>query len=489
VTGSTTRIARHTLAYATGSVVGGVTRAALLPVIARRLSTDEFGVLALLLAATNLLHVVFELGLVTALIRYHHDTEEPAEPVRLRSTLFLALPAFDVMLAAPFLLGRDLVSRALFGTPDHGLLVVIAVGAAFFGAQLQLFLGHLRAHDRSRSFALILGAKGIVSFVATLILVFGFEMGVTGFLLGNLAGPALMAAIFVPRHLARSGLDLTGAGSRLRRVLRFGLPLVPSALGLWALSYLDTYLLRLLADLSSVGVYQFGSELCLPIALLVTSFWLAWPSFAFARARSDGGPEELARVFRHAIVVVVGGALLIAVFRREILAVVGTEAYDTSERIVPLLALATCLYAVSQLFGTGLQVAGDTRRLPLLVLLAAVVNTALNVLMIPLWREVGAAVATVVTNAVLSGLVLRESNRQFRIPFELGKLARLVGVAAGLVVAADALGALPFAPRLVLRGALVLVFPVLLVSGRVLSGEELRRLPGVVRELGRRSDA
>jgi O-antigen/teichoic acid export membrane protein len=465
-----------------------VTRAALLPVIARRLSTDEYGVLALLLAATNLLHLLFELGLVTALIRFHHDAESDDERRRLRSTLLVAMPALDVLLAAPFLLGREVVSQALFGTSDYATLVAVAVGTAFFGAQLQLFLGHLRALDRSRMFALLLGAKGLVSLAVTLYLVFGAKLGIAGFLLGSLAGPAVMTVLLVPFHLARFGVDLTGARERLRRVLGFGLPLVPSALGLWALTYVDTYLLRVLAGLSSVGVYQFASELCLPIALVVTSFWLAWPSFAFARARREGGPEEIARVFRHGMVVVVLGAVAISLLRREILGVVGTEAYDTSARVVPLLALATCLYAVSQLFGTGLQVAGDTRRLPLFVLAAALVNAGLNVLLIPWWREVGAAVTTVATNAILSALVLRESNRQFRVPFELGKLGLLLGVGVVVVGAGDALGELPFALGLVLRGALVLLFPVFLVPVGVLSGSELGRLPGIVRELMGRTE-
>jgi O-antigen/teichoic acid export membrane protein len=483
-------IARHTLAYATGSVVGGITRAALLPVIARRLSADEYGVLALLLAATNLLHLLFELGLVTALIRFHHEAAtDEEERRRLRSTLFVALPALDLLFAAPLLLGRGLLSRALFGTSEHATLVAIAIGTAFFGAQLQLFLGHLRALDRSRPFALLLGAKGVVTLVVTLALVFGAKLSVAGFLLGSFAGAAVMAILLVPPYVLRDRVDLSGARARIRTLLRFGLPLVPSAIGLWALTYIDAYLLRVLADLSVVGVYQFASELCLPIALVVTSFWLAWPSFAFARARREGGPEELARVFRQAMVVIVWGAVAVSVLRREVIAVVGTDAWQASARIVPLLALATCLYAVSQLFGTGLQVAGDTRRLPLFVLAAAAVNAGLNCLWIPVWREMGAAAATAVTNGVLCALVLRESNRQFRIPFELGRLATLFGVGVALVGAGDALGALPLVPGIALRGVLALAFPLLLVPVGVLAAPELGRLPAVLRDLAGRKRA
>jgi O-antigen/teichoic acid export membrane protein len=314
-------------------------------------------------------------------------------------------------------------------------------------------------------------------------------MGVRGFLLGNLAGPACVAAFFVPRFLARTGVQLAGARALLRRMLAFGVPLVPAALGLWVLTNLDTWLLRILAGLESVGVYGFASELCLPIALLLTSVQLAWPSFAFGRARREGGAEEVARVYRHLFVVLVGGALAIALLRRELLAVLGTATYAPSARVIPPLALATCLYALSQAFGTGLQVAGDTRRLPLLVLAAALLNAALNAVAIPRWQEMGAAWATVATNAALSALVLRESNRQFRIPFEVGRIARILGAAAAIVAAAEATAGLGAIPAAVLRVAAVALFAPLLVPAGALSREELRALPRVALEILRRRKA
>jgi O-antigen/teichoic acid export membrane protein len=268
----------------------------------------------------------------------------------------------------------------------------------------------------------------------------------------------------------------------------FGLPLVPSALGLWALSYLDGWLLRVLADLDAVGIYSFASELCLPLGLLLTSIHLAWPSFSFARVKREGGAAEVARSFRHLFVVLTGGGLAIAVLRHEALVVLSADTFQASAAVIPLLALATVIYGAARAFETGLQVAGDTRRLPLLVTLAAAVNAGLNVLLIPTFRETGAAVATVVTNLVLGAVVLRESNRQYRVPFEIGRLVRILAGAALVLLAADALPALPFAAGLGLRLVLLALFPVVLVPLGALSRSELRGLPAIGREIiGRRA--
>lgn len=485
MSGPTSAIARHTLAYATGSVVGGITRAVLLPVVARRLTSEEYGVYSLVLAATNLLHLFFELGLVTALIKFHAADAAPASRRRLRSLLFLGMPVLDLLIAIPVLLARDLVSRALFGTPDHGEYIAIAVAIAFFAAQFQLYLGHLRADDRSRDFAILMAVRGALSLSCTFLLVIAFDFGLPGFLLGNLAGPAGVALVMTPRLLSKQGIDLGGWNERLRSLLHFGAPLVPSALGLWALSYLDAYLLRIFAGLDAVGTFNFAAELCLPIALLMTSITLAWPSFAFTRARESGGGIEIARVFRHLFVALVGGSLAIALLRREILAVIGSPTFRESLDLVPLLALSTCLYGASQVFMTGLQVSGATRRLPGLVAAAILVNGILNVALIPRFREAGAASATVVTNFILCAVVLRASSRAFPIPFEAGRLFAVL-LAAGLVLAAgEVVGERGVAMGIALRLPLMVLFPLALVVTGAVSRAELRSLPRILAEIVR----
>lgn len=482
-------VARHALLYGTGSVVGGITRAVLLPVIGRRLAAEEFGVLALLLAATNFLHLVLELGLVAALVRFHHDTDDADERRRLRPLVLVGAPLLDLALAAPFLFARDAASRVLFGTPEHGALFALAVGAAFFGAQFQILLGHFRADDRSRDFARLMALRGAVSLGATLFLVFALDQGIRGFLLGNLLGPLVVTAVVAPRVLARTGLDLSGAVPRLRSLLAFGLPLVPSSLGLWALTYLDAWLLRLFADLEAVGVYGYASELCLPIAVVVTSVQLAWPSYAFAQARKPDGGAELAVVFRDLFLVITAGAVGISLMRREILQVLGAHAYARAIPVIPLLALGTILYAAARAFETGLQVAGRTRNLPGIVAVTTVANAGLNVLLVPRWREVGAAAAIVVTNLLLAGLVLRASGRHFPIPFRPGRLARVVLVGCALVLAGDALPPLPVAAAAAARAGLLLAFVPLLVPAGVIEPRELRALPGVLRDVVRRREA
>lgn len=485
MTQATTSMARHTLAYAMGSVVGGITRAVLLPIVARRLSSEEYGIYSLVLSATNLLHLLFEMGLVTALIKFHAESPDESSRRRLRSLLFLGMPAIDLLIALPVVLFRDSLSHFIFGSPDQGKYVAIAVAIAFFAAQFQLYLGHIRADNRSRDYAILMGVRGVLSLSTTFLFVFALDWGLPGFLLGNLAGPFLVSAAMAPRMLFAQGIDFTGWRAKLRGILVFGAPLVPSSLGFWALSNLDVYLLRVMSGLGTVGTYNFASELCLPIALLMGAITLAWPSFAFAKAREEGGPAEIARVFRHLFVALVGGSLAVALFRRELLMLLGSATFNDSLPLIPWLALSTCLYGASLAFATGLQVTGATRKLPLLIIAAIVVNGLLNLLLIPRFSGQGSAFATCLTNALLAWAVLVVSNAEFPIPFERRRLA-LVIAGAGLVLLAGEL-AVPLGAlaAFALRVPLLFGFPVVLMLVGAISRSEMTALPRVLVEMVR----
>jgi O-antigen/teichoic acid export membrane protein len=148
--------------------------------------------------------------------------------------------------------------------------------------------------------------------------------------------------------------------------------------------------------------------------------------------------------------------------------------------VIPLLALASVFYGASQVFSTGLQVAGKTRVMPKVILAAALGNAALNLALIPQLHEVGAALATAITNLLLCAGMLVGSRRVFPIPFETGRLLRIVVTAGFLLFCGDALGALPLAAGIAARvGLLALFGPMLVLSGGISRGE-LRSVPGVL---------
>ena len=63
---------------------------------------------------------------------------------------------------------------------------------------------------------------------------------------------------------------------------RFGMPLVPSALALWAINLIDRIFIARYKGQAEVGVYSVAVRIASAIAFLMLAFRLAWPAFAYS---------------------------------------------------------------------------------------------------------------------------------------------------------------------------------------------------------------
>ena len=68
----------------------------------------------------------------------------------------------------------------------------------------------------------------------------------------------------------------------LREMNRFGLPLVPSALALWAINFVDRLFVGHYKGIAEVGVYSLAVRASSVIVFLMIAFRLAWPAFAYS---------------------------------------------------------------------------------------------------------------------------------------------------------------------------------------------------------------
>ena len=91
---------------------------------------------------------------------------------------------------------------------------------------------------------------------ATLILVVGLDAGPLGVIVGSFTGALIVYAALVGYRREQLGLQLDR--DLLRRMNRFGIPLVPSALLLWVTNFSDRFFLLKLADAEEVGLYSVG---------------------------------------------------------------------------------------------------------------------------------------------------------------------------------------------------------------------------------------
>jgi O-antigen/teichoic acid export membrane protein len=430
-------LARRTGAYGVATIAGGITRVALIPIVARYLSTEEYGRASVVLILITLLTIVFDLGQSSSLIKFVNeagDEEEKKKVVSsvLAASLLVSLPIVIVLCLLP-----DRLSVLLLGSSSYGNLVLIGVAGGFGNALLQIGLSYERAIARSFRYVLYTVLKGAISLVLTILLIVVLKKGALGLLAGLALPPLAIGLLIYIQRAVRFHLEVNRR--IFRRILDFGLPLVPMNLAMWVLAYSDIYLIRRLLPpataLSEVGLYQYAHEICLVLVLPVTSLNLAWPQFLFSNHSRDGAPELFARVHRYFSFFLIALAFVLSVFSYYILGIVGSSEYMGASSVIPLLSGSLVFYGLSILYASGLYVAGRTRVLAAVVICCSVLNVFLNLLLIPALGKEGAALATLLTNLLMAVTVLALSQRHYRIPFSLSPAAASVSTGAAVVAA------------------------------------------------------
>lgn len=484
-------LARHTGAYGVATIAGGITRVVLVPIIARYLSTEEYGRASVMLILITLLAIVFDLGLGSSLIKFINEAEHEDEKRKiissvLATSLLVALPVVAVLALFP-----ERLSNLLLGTGSHGTLVLAGLAGGLGNGILQIGLSYERAIARSFRYVVYTVLKGALSLALTILLIVAFNKGAVGLVAGLGIPPLAIGAAIYSQRAARFSLRIYRRVAR--RVLDFGLPLVPMNLAMWVLAYSDIYLIRRLLPpevaLSEVGLYQYAHEICLVLVLPVTSLNLAWPQFLFSNHPKEGAPGLFAAVHRYFSFFLIAMAFILSAFSYHILGVVGSRDFMGAYTVIPFLSGSLVFYGLSILYASGLYVVGRTRVLAGVVACCAAINVVLNLLLIPALGKEGAALATLVTNLVMAAAMLALAGKEYHIPFRIAPAFGSVAIGAALLAGVRWLAGLtPGGANAVYPVAGTLLFLGLLMALYRMSPGHIARGISLLRSLMRQGD-
>jgi len=304
---------------------------------------------------------------------------------------------------------------------------------------------------------------------ATLLLVAVFEKGPIGVIVGNLTGTLLVYFGLLAYRREQLGLELDRP--LLREMNRFGMPLVPSALFLWVLNFSDRFFLVKLAGPREVGLYSIGVRMASAIILLLAAFRTAWPAFAYSIQDDREAKRAYSFVLTYIVLITSWMALGLGVLAPWLVKLLTTEQFYSAERVVAPLAFAAAAFGAYIVVVIGIGRARKTRSNWLITGAAAVFNVVLNLLLIPPYGMIGAAIATIGAYAVLFLGMAWKAQQVYPVPYQWRRVATAFGAAIALTVFGRLLD-----PPLAAAIALVAVYPLVLLPLGFYLPEELKRM-------------
>ena len=421
------RLATTGAAYTAASILSKLIAVALLPLYTRYLTPADYGAAEVMFAAIVSASIVVRFGLIEEVLRfYYKDDEDPARVVASSFAGLFWLSTLGALIALPF---ATPISEALLDRPAPDL-ARIAIGGLWVLTMFEFMLTLFRLEERARAFFVTTIVNVLVTIGLTVVLVVGADEGARGLLVGSYAsGAAFVLGLIV---LQRRRLSLLFDRALLRRLLRFGLPTMPAEVSLYLLNFVDRIIIVRSVGLAEAGLYSLAVKFAQGVNVLVRGFQLAWPPLAYS-IRDD---DEARRAYATVVTLFVAGCAFVVtgmwLFSRWIVrALAAPEFFDSYEAVGPI-STAVTLYAVYMVLVVILGRTGRTEfNLPA-TLAALAANVVLNLILVPPLGIVGAGLALVASYVVVLALMYVFTQRLFPVPYQWGRLARVVLTAAGL---------------------------------------------------------
>lgn len=472
------RISRQLVAYGTADVMVLAVNFLLLPIYTRVLAPREYGALALLLVCEGVLKVVNRWGLDTSFLRLYYDYPTEDQKKTLAGTIagFLALANGSIavlLVAAASPLTLTLIGPTEF-TGAFRLLVLNGFASTFLFLPLNL----LRIQERSRLFAALTFLRSFGTVLVRLVLVVGLHMGVLGIVLADVVVTA--ALLVALGKTLRGMLAFRFSSAMLRELLGFGFPQVPYGLLSQAMGMADRFVLSIYMPLGEVGLYLIGSTVAGVIKFYPVAFEAAWMPFAYDSLRRSDAAALFARMGTYAFAVLAFLAVALAGLAPAIIRVALPAGYHGVAPLVPLLVLGMAVQSLSWFLVTSLNVAKQTRVYPLVTAIGAGASVAANLLLIPEFGMRGAAYALIASQLLATVVTAYFAQRAYRIPYELTRLSKTVGVSALTYLTMTLVTFSAPWKTLAIRAALVLLFPIGLFVLRFFEPHELGEIRRLV---------
>ena len=401
--------------------------------IARHLGSVDFGKLSFALAFTLILGVFCDFGIKTWMIREVVRNKTQLDLYVFNILFIKSLLAFGTFILISFII------HSLNYSKDVIALVYFLGGAVIINSFTQTGNFLFRAFERME-FEAIVNLFGRAMFLIFTLIAVSMDLNIFyisgSFLVTNLLACSLCWFIFLSRFtLIRFTVNIDLS----KKIIKASIPFVLMEIFTEIYFRADAVMLSLMKGDKYVGyyntAYQFleGILKMLPLSLMGALF----PALAYAFISSE---KEFKLLFTKGlrVLIMIGIPLTVGIYilaDKFIFFFYGEE-YVPSIFVLKVLSLALPFIFINSLLGTSLCTINRQILWTTACGVGMVINILLNFILIPLFAERGAAIATVVTEGTLFFLALFFLYKFIPIPVEYAFLLKtgITSVLMGLLI-------------------------------------------------------
>ena len=420
------KLAKNSLLYSVFTLLQKGFAFFLIPIYTTKLSTEEYGILGVLLAA-----IPFFVLIAGASLRgssgyfYYQYKDTDREYLRnLWGSSFVFILIFSVVFAVFLWIGKEVLTTYFFNNIPSFPYLFLALISVSTQPIYFYYQSILKAKQEARK-ASLLDFSYFISIVSiTMLLILVLDFKADGALLALAISNVLLFIYSIYGLLKEVNLCLKKA--LLKRALKYSLPILPHNLSGWAMNMIDRLIINNLNSLSVVALFDVGSQIGKIVNIITLGVNSAYSPWFFDQVKNDeNSKKNISDITGKILLLYAIIAVIVSWFSPELLKLISKPAYHESWKVVPLIATGFVIngfyFSFSNVFFLE-----KTKYLPFLTFFGAILNIGLNFYLIPKFGIFGAATAFLLTKILFVTMTYIVGQRLYSIPYRLNSLILIV---------------------------------------------------------------
>lgn len=402
-----------------------------LPILTKNLSIGEYGIWNQVLVTIGLIPSLLVLGLSGAMTRFL-AAKKRKEEIRedFYSILFFVL--FISIIAAIIIASlSNLLAKYIF---EKKMIVIILALLIILCPIMIVCTTYFRTFQYIKKyvFFVIFDSYGVVA-LAILVIFLGYKLEgvIFSLLITKVIGLFIMLYIIIsdigvvfPKFL------------RIKEFLNFGLPTVLGSVAFWIVNSSDKYVIGLFLDSKAVGYYSIGYMLTNVFLVYSAPFSSLLPpvlSKLYEVNKIEKVKIYLSYSLKYLLMISIPSAFGLTILSKNILTIISTaENALNSYKVVPFVAIGMLFFGIQAIISNILRLVKKTKIIRNIWVIAATLNLGLNIIFVPYFGYIAAAITTLVAYLVAFLISIYYSRKYLR--FYIGIKFILKSILASIIM-------------------------------------------------------
>jgi O-antigen/teichoic acid export membrane protein len=359
------------------------------PVQTWLIDPNQLGKAAMYTMAFQLTSLFLNLGIDQAYVREYNAEKDKKN---LLWNTFLIPFIFSLIIMFVYLYFYEPISILLFDSVEKYIIQILAFVLPF-AIIFRFNTLIIRMKEKAKLFSFVQIFQKLMTLGFTVIILLFFNRNFKGIIQAQFFSMVSIAILTTVINLKDWLYKFKIDRKLIKKVVLFGLPIIPASIMAWVLNSMDKIALRTWADFEAIGLYSAAFKIVGIIIIVQQAFATFWAPTVYRWYENNVAKEKYEIVSNklNSIMILLFGFIIL--FKDLIIKILSPE-YSEASVIIPFLMFYPIMYTLSETTQMGISFSRKTYYNIIVTGVSGGINILGNYLLVPKYGALGASIST-----------------------------------------------------------------------------------------------